>query len=560
MWDICLVFQGEAMKLRNFFLIYSMALLCLLVLFFGIYRTWVVLPKLTEQQLVWQQREVLILQQALLNEFSQLKTINYDYAIWDDSYEFMVSFNQKYIDRNFLPDTFNSLKIDGSYFFKPDGKLMWGKGLDRSNLRSLYFPSIVLSAPMLAEHLKNKSKEPIEQASGSMTAEIVENAAIYGAQLSQYGVVFFSATQINKSDRSGENVGFLVFLQLMREDVLARLSTLTGLKVEGTAFKEGMQVPDDILAPSPLKTLARSRSFFLGDTNNKPVLLLTLHHSEAAMSIVQDIGLEPGTIITLFCLVLFPLSLLGLVNLCLVKPLEHHSLSIKKMLKEQKLKAIFLPSYISEITELQQGFNGLVDKINHQQKILSTQATEDPLTGIPNRRVFEQFYDVSWRDMVRNQTPLALIIFDIDHFKRYNDHYGHGAGDKVLQQITKAVSVRFCRSIELLARYGGEEFVIVLTHIDLSECELNAQAIQHLVNGLSIPHDDSPVASHVTVSIGMTFLDPRLHTMENVTPAQLFLQADKALYKAKHQGRNCYVVRVFDDANIEEDQDTLSFL
>jgi diguanylate cyclase (GGDEF)-like protein len=558
--SISLVLQGEAMKLRNFFLIYAMALLCLLVLFFGIYRTWVVLPKLTEQQLVWQQREVLLLQQALLNEFSQLKTINYDYAVWDDSYEFVGSFNQDYIDRNFLPNTFNSLKIDGSYFFNPNGKLIWGKGLDRSNLTSLYFPSIIASAPMLAEHLSNNPTVLKQPHSGKMTADIVENSAIYGAQLSQYGVVFFSATQINKSDRSGENVGFLVFLQLMREDVLQRLSTLTGMKVEGTVFKDAMLVPDDILAPMPLTTLARTRPFFLGDTNNRPVLLLTLHHSEAATSLVQDLGLEPGTIITLFCLVLFPLSLLSLVNIYLVKPLEHHSLSIREMLKEQKLKAIFMPSDICEINELQQGFNGLVDKINQQQKILSAQATEDPLTGIANRRVFEQFYDVSWRDMVRNQTPLALMIFDIDHFKRYNDHYGHGAGDKVLQQITKAVSLRFCRAIELFARYGGEEFVLVLTHIDLSECELNAQAIQHLVNGLLIPHADSPVAAHVTVSIGMTFLDPSLHTMENVTPAQLFLQADKALYKAKHQGRNCYVVRVFDDVKAEDDPDTLSFM
>jgi sensor domain CHASE-containing protein len=194
--SISLVLQGEAMKLRNFFLIYAMALLCLLVLFFGIYRTWVVLPKLTEQQLVWQQREVLLLQQALLNEFSQLKTINYDYAVWDDSYEFMGSFNQDYIDRNLLPNTFNSLKIDGSYFFNPNGKLIWGKGLDRSNLTSLYFPSIIASAPMLAEHLSNKPTVSKQPHSGKMTADIVENTAIYGAQLSQYGVVFLAQPKL----------------------------------------------------------------------------------------------------------------------------------------------------------------------------------------------------------------------------------------------------------------------------------------------------------------------------------------------------------------------------
>lgn len=548
------------MSLRKFFLFYSMVLLCLLVIFFGIYRSWVVLPKLQEQQLFWQQKEVLVAQQALLNELSQLKTINYDYAVWDESYDFMQSFNQDYIDSNFLPDTFHSLKIDGSYFFDDKGKLVWGKGFDRNKLTALDFPELIINGPNIAQRLVIKSTEPNVIRPGQMTAPIVEHATVYGAIASQYGVVFFSATQIKKSNRSGDNAGFLVFLQLLRPDVLMRLSQLTGMQIEGVAIAPSMSISDDILAPIKITTLASSRQYFLGDMDNKPVMALTLHHSKAAAQIAYDLSQDSATLIALLSLGLFPLSLLWAVNVFLVKPLEQHTQSINDMGKEQGMDFIQIPSHISELNALQAGFNELVATVNQQQKILSAQATEDALTGIANRRVFESFYDLAWRSMVRNETPLALIICDIDHFKLYNDHYGHAAGDQVLKVVAKALRTRFCRATDLLARYGGEEFVIVLTNVSLSECELNAQAVLHLVNSLNIPHAASPVSSHITVSLGMTFLDPCQCDTGNIDPLQLFLQTDRGLYRAKNKGRNGYVVKEFDEANPNQAPDTLNFM
>jgi diguanylate cyclase (GGDEF)-like protein len=248
----------------------------------------------------------------------------------------------------------------------------------------------------------------------------------------------------------------------------------------------------------------------------------------------------------LLALLIFPLSLLLLVNHFLVKPLEFHTRETRRMLSSEALYSIKSSCKINELSDLQNAFNQLVETINRQQKILSTQACEDVLTKVANRRAFEQFYDVSWRAMLRNKTPLALILCDIDHFKSYNDHYGHAAGDRVITAVAGALKTRFGRATDLVARYGGEEFAIVLTHISLDECELNAQAAIQQINALDIGHGFSPVSEKVTISIGMTIIDPNQVNIDDIDPLSLFLQTDRALYKAKKLGRNRYLVREFE--------------
>ncbi|RZI43659.1 GGDEF domain-containing protein [Herbaspirillum sp. HC18] len=169
----------------------------------------------------------------------------------------------------------------------------------------------------------------------------------------------------------------------------------------------------------------------------------------------------------------------------------------------------------------------------------------DPLTGIANRRVFDGALDREWRRSVRAQTPLSLLLIDVDHFKLFNDTYGHVAGDECLRQVASALAGTARRAGDVVARYGGEEFVVLLPQTHIIEAQRVAQRVRDAVISLAIPHDMSSASTHVTVSIGVSSVSPSLAPMlqaanDATSPAfaELVDVADKALYVAKTSGRN----------------------
>jgi diguanylate cyclase (GGDEF)-like protein len=162
--------------------------------------------------------------------------------------------------------------------------------------------------------------------------------------------------------------------------------------------------------------------------------------------------------------------------------------------------------------------------------------TTDGLTGIANRRSFDQHLEVEWKRAKRNRLPLSLVMIDIDHFKRYNDRWGHPQGDHCLHKVARTIRKVLARPSDFAARYGGEEFVVMLPATDSEGAHHVAEKIRQAVGGLEIPHQDSPVSPWVTLSLGVATsaspVDPER------SPADLLRQADTALYQAKAQGRN----------------------
>lgn len=165
---------------------------------------------------------------------------------------------------------------------------------------------------------------------------------------------------------------------------------------------------------------------------------------------------------------------------------------------------------------------------------LETLAYLDNLTQIPNRRHFDKTLAHEWKRLIRNPNPLALILCDIDYFKRYNDHYGHPAGDHCLKLVATAIAHSLQRPTDTVARYGGEEFVILLPNTNLEGALVIAERIRQVISQLQIPHTASEVATNVTVSLGVASCIPRL----DLPCAELITAADQALYQAKAQGRN----------------------
>ena len=161
-------------------------------------------------------------------------------------------------------------------------------------------------------------------------------------------------------------------------------------------------------------------------------------------------------------------------------------------------------------------------------------ANSDGLTSIGNRRRFEEFLADEWRRAIRFKTPVSLVLLDIDHFKLFNDTYGHHAGDECLRQVAAALGGTIHRPTDLLTRFGGEEFAIVLGGTDAAGALNIAEQAVEKVNGLRIPHVSSPTSPHVTVSAGVATM---LVTV-GMSEAELLKAADGALYRAKAGGRN----------------------
>lgn len=166
------------------------------------------------------------------------------------------------------------------------------------------------------------------------------------------------------------------------------------------------------------------------------------------------------------------------------------------------------------------------------QVALEQLATCDGLTGLANRRCFDNTLQAEWQRALRQQQPLSLLMVDVDNFKQYNDAYGHLGGDECLQRIAAAVANEM-RTNDLVARYGGEEFAVILSNQSLKGAAIVAERIRCRVEQLHLPNLGSQ-PHVVTVSIGAATALPSHDT----DPSQLVATADSALYRAKHMGRN----------------------
>ena len=169
---------------------------------------------------------------------------------------------------------------------------------------------------------------------------------------------------------------------------------------------------------------------------------------------------------------------------------------------------------------------------------LETLSATDGLTGLANRRSFDSYWAQEWQRAVRQGTALAVIMLDVDHFKAYNDHYGHQQGDACLRALGDVLRATIRRAGELAARYGGEEFVVVMPGASIQTAQEAAEAILAAIREQQIPHARSPVAPVVTISLGVAVGMPGAKDDRE----QLIKAADVALFEAKHQGRNRVVM------------------
>jgi len=173
-------------------------------------------------------------------------------------------------------------------------------------------------------------------------------------------------------------------------------------------------------------------------------------------------------------------------------------------------------------------------ELKKSRDILENISSIDGLTGIANRKRFNDYLNIEWNRAQRNKIPISLIMTDIDCFKLFNDFYGHPKGDECLVKVADTLRTSVKRPTDLVARYGGEEFVVVLPDTDMTGAFHIGESMRCKVHNLTIPHTGSIVSDCVTISVGVSNITPT----EKLSPGMLVEAADKALYEAKRESRN----------------------
>ena len=173
-------------------------------------------------------------------------------------------------------------------------------------------------------------------------------------------------------------------------------------------------------------------------------------------------------------------------------------------------------------------------KLAEANRILQKLSSQDSLTGISNRRIFDETLIKEWSRSLRDEKSFGLVMLDIDFFKLYNDHYGHQSGDDCLKKVAKCLASTIHRGTDFLARYGGEEFSVILPDTDLNGAIKVAEKMRLAIKNLRIEHAKSNISDVVSISLGVSAVLPSKTTV----PEVLLASADQALYKAKEEGRD----------------------
>lgn len=186
-------------------------------------------------------------------------------------------------------------------------------------------------------------------------------------------------------------------------------------------------------------------------------------------------------------------------------------------------------------------------ELMQQAQQLSLLSQQDALTGLANRRYLDETLDNEWRRALRHETPLTIMMVDIDYFKSYNDTLGHLKGDECLKEIAIAISSIAARSGDLVARYGGEEFLLLFPMTNAQQALIQVERLMSAIDKIAIEHPCSSVSPQVTISVGVATTIPRL----NDSISAFVARADHALYKAKTNGRNQYKIAVNEEQIVD---------
>ena len=479
---------------------------------------WVIFPALHKEERAVVIQELAQIERSLNISQQELLAQARDWSIWDDTYEFIQGNYPGYTDTNFSQQMFEEMRYQLMAFFNAEGDVHFLAGLNPAT--GQYHACYTAERECrwmsgLIRSMQASIKEDPEQGKSSLYAGTTP--------------LMVASNPIVRTDESGPPQGWLFKVRPMDDEWLTIIKDYTGLPTTLSMVKGGIN--NDAAVTISGNTIQAQRYLTTYPHNEQLALGTQLNRTSYLSS------LETFRYVLLWtaCLMLLVIGLvLLLLERIILKPLRTLTQFTQQASVDLKGSSNLLRRG-DEIGILARAFQ---DQFKHQQQLnaeLIELSTHDPLTGLPNRRLFDQRLQEVVNSALASGQPLSVMMLDIDHFKMFNDHYGHPEGDICLQRVAQTMHDVATAHGFFIARTGGEEFSAMMSATSATQALEKSQALSDAIDQLQHLHHMSPVAPHVTVSIGIS----QLGIAGIQTFSGLMTAADQALYAAKAAGRHC---------------------
>ncbi len=505
-------------SIRQLFLFLSITFIALLFIGLLLVRWLWFYPAELNSALETQKNEMFSLNSVLELKKETLATFATDYAYWDETWHYIQKPYKEYITTNFTDSTFESLKLSGVLLL--------------NNQREPVFNLEYNSQSSLITSNSTRLLYWVQQGG---IAYLHDKPATLFQRID--GLPYLLAiSPVLHSDHSGPRQGWLIFFQLLDDSILSTWKRITRISLVR------MDIPQD--AADLLISPEQARPFHdrcLMSPEQQPVFCFRIHHQQELPKFL-DIN-----IVAAFLLIaLIPSTIFILLIHLLISPIRKAIDLLHLNNQDGMLRPVLFttPIHIRELRQLRDTYNQLVYTTRQQQARLEQLSNTDRLTNIPNRRAFDEALDSTWKRLKRHQQSAALILVDIDYFKRFNDHYGHQMGDDALHRVAQALKSCAKRTDEIASRFGGEEFALILYIDDANNLNAVRHRLRESISELNIRHEHSSVSHLLTISFGIAWIRESGPWLENMSTEEWLRAADAALYEAKASGRNCNMLQI----------------
>jgi diguanylate cyclase (GGDEF)-like protein len=479
---------------------------------------------------------------AIDRETYHVERLCRDWATWNDSHDFMAPGYEGFIESNLSDASLDNISLNLLVFCDTRGNIVWSRVRDlkeKPTLRLGFMADgrVDMAHTTLAVHL---SPEGGRGKRGIFNTEA--------------GPMLFATREVLRSDGSGPTNGFLIMGRFLNETMLETLKEQTRLSFEIVDAFDDARFLCRTSGMTPMQT--GNLTYYTKDDGDKMVSCAGFQN-DAGETLFGVQYLFPRETTrkgidsiryAVFLVVGSGVTVLVILNLMMqavvLKPLRRLTDHAAKLQQEGDYSLRLGLERKDEIGVLAKSLDSLVQTISDRtvelqraNEQLTQLSLNDALTGIANRRMFDAYLKQEWRRAMREQTPLSIMLADVDHFKKFNDTYGHQQGDMCLIGVAAVMQLHMQRPADLLARYGGEEFAVILPGTDAEGAGHMAEVLGQAVRDLRIDHSESDAAPYVTVSIGVVTTIPSPEEGDGGMD-MLLEQADQALYQAKKVGRN----------------------
>jgi diguanylate cyclase (GGDEF)-like protein len=467
---------------------------------------------------------------ALEREFQHLLIYTREWSVWDDTYRFVMTPGPEFIDANLGASNFIAAQVDLLVFLRSDGEVVWSGFMSGSDVDRA--AGARLAEEILPQLPMEQWMKPGSRGHG-------------GLMPTRHGLMAVAVHPVFISLGLGAPAGAMIAGRSVDAEFMQQLRAQTDLDLDvapaadaarlAGGANQPVDLPEDgqplirIVSPARLQLLARIR-----DLAGKPSVAIRINISREVFSEGRRIMIYSLT----GALLLFLLTMIiawFLLRRMVFTPVADLARRTSELHRDEEMTRRSLDiSRNDEIGDVAREFDTLLQRITQQSDDLRRLSIEDALTGVRNRRYFDQQLRSSWAVLQRTNQPLSLLILDVDDFKRFNDRYGHQMGDMALRAVAQATRQVLRRAVDTVARYGGEEFAAILPGTSGEDAAALAEKVREAVLSLVIPHESSQAGPFLSVSIGVASVDPAT----GLTVQEILELADRALYAAKRSGRN----------------------